>query len=642
MTDRSPSPKPHHVLNDWLERRFGHRGPWIAAALSLSLFVFWQWDALKERPGIRQVVEWVSRDSIPRADPARFSVAIARLDNDPKREYERLLVRLVREFDGVQVLSIDRQIYADSAVPEEAEREGHAKARQLLAQSGASVLLWGSVLRLDGNARPELYFTSSRSQPVRARQYELEVGKDFRLPSVFWSDLSDVMRLLLSGFDDYLRNTDGQYVADKLAGHIARVRTLLHGADARPGWNPVAGDATRMILASALRIEGEQSGKRQSLEEAVAIYQELLRPRAAPALNRAAVQNDLAVALTTLGDRDGDSAKLKTAIDLFRDALLARTKHAAPLEWAATQSNLGNALRLLGARESSDARLQESVAAYRAALTVRTQAASPQAWAKTQNSLGDSLRALGARSTNVKFLSDAVACYEAALSMRKRSEVPLDWARSQNNLGVALEALGDRQTGVATLKRAEQAYRAALLEWTRSKVPLDWARAQNNLGHVLFMIAERTSSPADMKASEQALRDALLVRTAQAMPLDWARTINNLGNVLVLEGHLNRDSARVKQGIAAYEAALTARKHQLVPIEWARTQNNLANATVLLADLGVKSAQVADAIRRYGDALMVYRKAGTQNYLATTQGNLAVARARLGKAASAGLKLAFQ
>ena len=54
-----------------------------------------------------------------------------------------------------------------------------------------------------------------------------------------------------------------------------------------------------------------------------------------------------------------------------------------------TQQNLGIALRTLGERESGTARLEEAVAAYRAALEERTRARVPLEWARTQQNLGN-------------------------------------------------------------------------------------------------------------------------------------------------------------------------------------------------------------------------------------------------------------
>jgi hypothetical protein len=48
-----------------------------------------------------------------------------------------------------------------------------------------------------------------------------------------------------------------------------------------------------------------------------------------------------------------------------------------PLDWATTQNNLGDALQTLGERESGTARLKEAVDAYREALEERSDLATP-------------------------------------------------------------------------------------------------------------------------------------------------------------------------------------------------------------------------------------------------------------------------
>src|SRR5262245_39752243 len=59
----------------------------------------------------------------------------------------------------------------------------------------------------------------------------------------------------------------------------------------------------------------------------------------------------LGIALRTLGEREGDTARLEEAVAAFRDALKERTRERVPLDWAMTQNNLGIALRTLGERE---------------------------------------------------------------------------------------------------------------------------------------------------------------------------------------------------------------------------------------------------------------------------------------------------
>ena len=52
----------------------------------------------------------------------------------------------------------------------------------------------------------------------------------------------------------------------------------------------------------------------------------------------------------------------------YRAALEERTRERVPLDWAATQNNLGLALWTLGERESGTTRIEEAVQAFRAAL----------------------------------------------------------------------------------------------------------------------------------------------------------------------------------------------------------------------------------------------------------------------------------
>jgi hypothetical protein len=79
---------------------------------------------------------------------------------------------------------------------------------------------------------------------------------------------------------------------------------------------------------------------------------------------------------------------------VFFVSALERTRDRVPLDWAMTQNNLGIALETLGKRESGTARLEEAVSAYRDALLERTRDRVPLDWAMTQNNLEMVLRLL--------------------------------------------------------------------------------------------------------------------------------------------------------------------------------------------------------------------------------------------------------
>ena len=139
------------------------------------------------------------------------------------------------------------------------------------------------------------------------------------------------------------------------------------------------------------------------------------------------------------------------------------------------ENNLANALRTLGERESGPAHLTEAVAAYRAALEERTRDRVPLQWAMTQNNLGNALLTLGRRESGAARLQAAVAAYRAALEERTRDRVPLDWAMTQNNLANALATLGERESGAARLEEAIVAFDACLTV-TETAWPEEWVQ----------------------------------------------------------------------------------------------------------------------------------------------------------------------
>jgi tetratricopeptide (TPR) repeat protein len=216
-----------------------------------------------------------------------------------------------------------------------------------------------------------------------------------------------------------------------------------------------------------------------------------------------------AAALNDFGDHAGRNDALTTAIVIYRRALADASRERVPLDWAATQNDLGNALSMLGARERDTARLEEAVVAYRAALEERTRERVPLDWAMTQNNLANVFSMLGERESGTARLEEAVVACRAALEEWTRDRVPLYWAMTQNNLGLALWRLGERESGTARLQEAVDAYRAALEERTRDRVPLQWAGTQNNLGIALETLGERESNTTRLQEAVGAYRAAL-------------------------------------------------------------------------------------------------------------------------------------
>ncbi|HUU46324.1 MAG TPA: tetratricopeptide repeat protein [Acidobacteriota bacterium] len=398
----------------WLNR---HLPRWAKVALPVVIaagLVWWYWEHVNRLPGVSQIVEWLETQPLPDADPDRFAVAIANLENDSLGEHRELIADALQDLEGVQILRFDRYITVTGGDLEEVAQRGHERARSLLEQAGADVLIWGRVLTSEGQRASRLYWTTSGGHERRAEN--LCQPQEFELPAIFWEELRDVLRLLVVTAGDLYIDQTGQFIADWLVPFTNQVRSLLKGADATHGWDSESYARVSGILANSLSILGEQSGHDEPLNEAVGLYREILKvwTRERVPLQWAATQNNLGNALQTLGERESGTDRLEEAVTAYKEALEEYTRERVPLDWAMTQNNLGNALRSLGEREPGTARLEEAVTAFKQALKERTRERVPLQWATTQNNLGNTLRTIGQRTDVLANVCDALGAHLAA------------------------------------------------------------------------------------------------------------------------------------------------------------------------------------------------------------------------------------
>ena len=390
----------------------------LVLVLCVTCLVSWQSDKTSKFLGVPEFVAWLERWPIPQADPTRFSVMVAHLQNDTTRGQEQLIVEALKGFEGVQVLLLDRTIPLEGPVSEEMQKQGRESALRFLKKSGASVVIWGTVLVQGDRRVPKLFWTASGVREPKSRRYDApRVEDQLRLPELMWSDLSEILGLLVASSASKFTAKEGHYVADRLPFFINCVRRLLSESEGRPGWDADARGFTRLIVANAL---------------------------------------------TVLGDRDRKNEVLQEAVAAYREALKERTRERVPLVWAATENNLGDALSVLGEREKGTGRLEEAVAAYREALKERTFDRVPLDWVVTQGTLNNALTGLADGQSGTGRLQEAVVGYDEAMKEPIHDRLPLDWAMTQCSLCNALTMCGEREKGTGRLQEAVGSCKAAL------------------------------------------------------------------------------------------------------------------------------------------------------------------------------------
>ena len=371
----------------------------------------------------------------------------------------------------------------------------------------------------------------------------------------------------------------------------------------------------QQMLDQAMRDEATVVAERARISEAQLRYEEAaaLYGDAASTVPTADIELKWrytlcrADAVGRLGEEFGDNDALRRAIALYRDEVLPLApRERVPLDWAITQNNLGNALSALGERKTDTARLKEAVAAYEEALKEFTRKREPLRWAGTQNNLGNALRALGESEDSTVWLRQALVAYHRALKEWTRQSAPLRWAGAQLNLSNVLSTIAEHRTGTYLLKKAVVPCRNALKEFTREREPLQWAATQHKLGTALQMLGARQRNIARLKRAIAAYQKALTVRTPERVPIDWAMTQNNLGNAFLAISELETGIVSLEAAVAAYDEALNVYTPEHTPLLWAMTQHNLAVACCAWGDRENGTARLERAVAAYDQALKVY------------------------------------
>ena len=164
-----------------------------------------------------------------------------------------------------------------------------------------------------------------------------------------------------------------------------------------------AEDAQMLGAASSTATEGDVAITERRYKEAAELFgQAAGYVPSGHASDRGGYLLRQAGALSRQGNERGDNAALQSSIEVFGRVLVEYPRSQAALDWAATQNDLGIALETLGERESGTGRLNDAVAAHRAALEERTQERAPFDWALTQNNLGVALFRLGQRESGTR------------------------------------------------------------------------------------------------------------------------------------------------------------------------------------------------------------------------------------------------
>jgi hypothetical protein len=257
---------------------------------------------------------------VPRADPGKISVLLARLHQDKS---DGSLQETVREAivgqlgDAVEVIPWPESLRVGEGRFADANSKARLKAQKWLDAKSCDLLIWG---RVKGDKTIALRFTASQGSDSDMRSYGL-TADTLELPLGFVSDLGAAIAARVVAEAARAVHRSGEYLVPLMSESAERFAPIVKKLN--PGFD---------------------------------------------ADTRGSVLHSYGLVRQTIGQQAGSNEDLQQAVAAYRDALKEYTRERVPLDWAMTQNNLGTALWTLGERESGTARLEEAVAAYRDAL----------------------------------------------------------------------------------------------------------------------------------------------------------------------------------------------------------------------------------------------------------------------------------
>jgi len=176
-------------------RRFGRSGLLVAVILILVSLAWWNWDHIRNLPGMPELLFRISEASKQRIpdvtpNPGELAVAIVHLNNDQNAAMENLITSKLELNEKVVVHRIDEIISPSyGSAPEKKGDQGDVKALQYLQESKADVLIWGTAGTVPGGSVAYIHWVTRRGL-IAGTGY---IFVQLNVSDNFWTDFESVL-----------------------------------------------------------------------------------------------------------------------------------------------------------------------------------------------------------------------------------------------------------------------------------------------------------------------------------------------------------------------------------------------------------------------------------------------------------------
>ncbi|KAJ6527732.1 CHAT domain-containing protein, partial [Mycena capillaripes] len=344
-------------------------------------------------------------------------------------------------------------------------------------------------------------------------------------------------------------------------------------------------------LASALRSQFEQQGESKDIAEAIKLHREALEICHAFHPDRSTFLDNLGIAVLTQFKQKGDPKDLDEAIELHREALHI---HTAPHPSRSSSLDyLAVAIQIRFQQRGDPKDIDEAIELHREALEMH---ATPHPDRSTSlDNLAVVIQIRFQQQSDPKDIDEAIELHREALDICASPNPSRGIIL--NNLARGVQIRFKQQGDPKDIDAAIGFYRKALEIYPVSH--LNWGSSVDNLATAIQARFEQQGNPKDIDDCIELHREALNVCAAPHP--DHSRSLNNLANALYIKYQHYGDLQDIDEAIFHHREALDI--HASPHPDRSMSLNNLANALHIRSELQGHSKDIEEAIKLHREAL---------------------------------------
>lgn len=445
--------------------------------------------------------------SVPQAERGRFSILVMGVHGENK-EVDKVATTIVSGLKALndqvfgalpagtetplksfEILTMAGRLgLAEEAVRVTLEDDGEA-ARRVLAKTGASLLIDVQELVLEDKTRHSSIYLAGKFEETGRGRFPLSHYLEITPSSV--SDVLPLIQLAVLTEAGQWNDRAGRFLVPRLEPIMQKVEAVFATNTNLSKIGVHSPGAAQWILGNTQFECGLYADNPAYVERAQSTFGAILGKGTSPQFFSDRYSAFAGMVRASQGQTFLATGRPGVALLHFEHVLMDLKRSQSPLQWATTKVNQGIALTRMGEQNGNADDFRRAQKAFLEALEVLTRQAYPLEWAALQRHIGQALTRVGTIKNDVKALNDALYAFGLATQELTRERSPLEWGSLQNDAAGVFSEIGSRESGPERFEDAVKTYEDALSVLSREKTPQAWMITQSNRSDTLRLLGER-------------------------------------------------------------------------------------------------------------------------------------------------------